>query len=82
MKKTFKVVVFSFLSISFFWSDLFAVPNFHRVNSAIFRGAKPEGKDFYEFAQKRIKTVISLEEKFSKGRWYNGKYNYYGCSFV
>lgn len=46
-------------------SKLNAISNFHQVNPSIFRGARPEEKDFYRLVQTGIKTVLSLETKFS-----------------
>ena len=56
---------------SFSFSQLFAVDNevltsFHQVSPSIFRGARPEEKDFYQLTQLGVKTIISLEKKFSE----------------
>jgi len=51
--------------LCFVSSKIFALSNFHQVSPSLFRGARPEEKDFYTFVQKGIKTVISLEGKFS-----------------
>lgn len=55
-----------FLLIVLLTGEASAVPNFHRVNSAIFRGGRPEENDFYQLTQLQIKSIISLEEKFSE----------------
>jgi len=42
--------------------DLTGVPNFHSVNSRIYRGAQPTPQGFQELAKLGIKTVIDLRE--------------------
>ncbi|HCJ67317.1 MAG TPA: protein-tyrosine-phosphatase [Elusimicrobia bacterium] len=59
-----KVLVI-FLALTIFSGQIFALPNFHQVNPSIFRGARPEEKDFYLLVQAGIKTVLSLETKLS-----------------
>lgn len=60
----FKVLVI-FLALTLFSGQIFAISNFHQVNPSIFRGARPEEKDFYLLVQAGIKTVLSLETKLS-----------------
>jgi len=55
-----------FLFVTILTSAAFSLSNFHQVNSVIFRGARPEEKDFYQLTQLGVKTIISLEEKFSE----------------
>ncbi len=54
-----------FLVIGLLTCEALAISNFYQVNSVIFRGARPEEKDFYLLVQTGIKTVLSLETKFS-----------------
>jgi protein tyrosine/serine phosphatase len=46
--------------------DLTGVPNFHKVNPQIFRGAQPSAAGFQQLAKLGIKTVIDLREPGSR----------------
>jgi len=44
-------------------SDTPAIPNFHRVDEHLFRGAQPAASEFQRLAQLGIKTVLDLREE-------------------
>jgi tyrosine-protein phosphatase SIW14 len=46
--------------------DVPGVPNFHRVNENIYRGAQPRGQGFASLAKLGIKTVIDLRGESSE----------------
>lgn len=71
MNRIYKTIFLFFFLIFSFYSEIFAVDNevitsFHQVNSTIYRSARPEEKDFYQFVQKGVKTILNLEGKFSE----------------
>ncbi len=64
MRKVLFFVIFIFFNL--ISAKLNALSNFHQVNPNIYRGARPEEKDFYLLVQTGIKTILSLETKLSR----------------
>lgn len=52
----FAVVQFSFAA----WASL-STPNFHPVEDALYRSARPEASDFDQFKAMGIRTIVNLE---------------------
>jgi tyrosine-protein phosphatase SIW14 len=46
--------------------NLTGLPNFHKVNPQIFRGAQPTAEGFQQLAQLGVKTVLDLREAGSR----------------
>jgi tyrosine-protein phosphatase SIW14 len=50
------------LTFSAFGQDAAGVPNFHKVNDKVYRGAQPSTEGFQSLAKLGVKTVIDLRE--------------------
>ena len=49
--------------LAFAGSDTPAIPNFHQVDTNVFRGAQPAPREFQNLAHLGIKTVLDLREE-------------------
>jgi tyrosine-protein phosphatase SIW14 len=51
-----------FFAVAAFAQDAAGVPNFHKVNDHVYRGAQPSAQGFQSLAKMGVKTVLDLRQ--------------------